>query len=76
MNREEKLLDICADVMNVDRGSITLKTSRNELGEFDSLSIIQILTEMEDLFQQSIKEETLQEVKIEKIGDFLHLLDM
>ena len=76
MNREEKLLDICADVMNVDRGSITLKTSRNELGEFDSLSIIQILTEMEDLFQHSIKEETLQEVKIEKIGDFLHLLDM
>lgn len=76
MTREEQLLDICADVMNVDRSAITCETTRGELGEFDSLSIIQILAEMEELFQQSIKEETLREAKIEKIGDFLNLLEM
>ncbi len=76
MNREEQLLDICADVMDVDRSTITLETTRGELGEFDSLSVIQILAEIEELFQQPVKEETLRETKIEKIGDFLNLLEI
>lgn len=50
MNREERLLDICADVMNVDRSTITLETTRKELEEFDSLSIVQILAELEEAF--------------------------
>lgn len=76
MNREEQLLDICADVMDVDRSTITLETTRGELGEFDSLSVIQILAEIEEVFQQPVKEETLRETKIEKIGDFLNLLEI
>ena len=76
MNREEQLLDICADVMDVDRSTITLETTRGELGEFDSLSVIQILAEIEELFQQPVKEEILRETKIEKIGDFLNLLEI
>lgn len=73
MNRRNQLLDACADVMDVD--TITLGITREELGEFDSLPIIQILVEMKGLFQQLIEEGLLQEVKIKKIRDFSSLLE-
>ena len=74
MTNEEKICHICADVMGLEKASVTLTTSRNELSEFDSLSIIQVIAEMEDKFSCSISEECLNTVKIEKVEDFLKLL--
>lgn len=74
MGNEEKLLNICADVMDLDVNTLTLETTRDELDEFDSLSIIQIIAEMEETFQCSIDESYLENVIIENIGDFLRLL--
>ena len=74
MTNEEKLIEICADVMSVDVAKLSLETNRDELGEFDSLAIIQIIAEMEDKFGVSISEEVLETAKIEKISDFLKLI--
>ena len=74
MENNQKLLQICSEVMDVALDSITLDTTRDELDEFDSLAIVQILAEMEDSFGIRIAEGILDEVKIVCIGDFLKLL--
>ena len=74
MENQKKLLEICAEVMDVELDSITLDTTREELDEFDSLAIVQVLAEMEDAFDIRIAEGILDEIKISSIGDFLKLL--
>lgn len=75
MNNEQKIIKLCAEIMGVEENELSLETSRDELDEFDSLSIVQIIGEMEEVFQKHISEEALDHVKIEKIGDFLKLLE-
>ena len=72
MANEEKLLDICADVLCVDRDSITMDEEREDL---DSLAILQIASEMENVFDCVISEDALAGTKIKKIADFLKLLN-
>lgn len=75
MTKEEILLQICADVMDIDISSISLDSTRDDIGEFDSLSIIQVIDEMEDRFGTPITKDVLDSVKIEKISDFLSLIE-
>ncbi|MBR0514245.1 MAG: acyl carrier protein [Clostridia bacterium] len=74
MNREEKLLEIAADILDVEKDELTLDSKREDIETFDSLSIVQIIAEMSDAFDVVIPDEKINEVKIEKIGDFLQLL--
>ncbi len=74
MNNETKLLEICAEIMGIDVGTLSLETSRDDLGEFDSLSVIQIIAEMEEQFDCTISEETIENVAINKIADFMQLI--
>lgn len=75
MNREEKLLAIAADILDMDQSELTLESSRNDIEDFDSLSVIQIIAEMCDAFGVVISDEKVNDIQIEKIGDFLKLLD-
>lgn len=75
MTKEEILIQICADVMDIDISTISLESTRDEIGEFDSLSIIQVIDEMEDRFGTPITKDVLDSVKIEKISDFLSLIE-
>ena len=72
MKNEEKLLDICAEVLFVDRDTLVIDEERDDL---DSLAILQIAAEMENVFDCVISEDKLKGFKIRKIADFLKLLD-
>lgn len=74
MNYENKLLDICAEVLDIDRDNLSLDTERNTIENFDSLAILQIVDEMCNLFGINVSEDALVNERIVKISDFLKLI--
>ena len=74
MTNEEKLIEICADILGVDPEEISLDTECDENGDFDSLTIVMIIAEMQNVFGCTINEEMMKRVKIEKVADFLKLI--
>ena len=74
MTNEDRLIKICADVLNVDPSEVSLETECGEGGDFDSLTIVMIIAEMQDTFGCTINEDTLKKIKIEKVSDFLKLI--
>ena len=74
MTNEEKIIAICADVIGVDASELSIDTVCEEQGDFDSLAIVMIIAEMSEVFEKNISN-NLSDIKIEKISDFLKLLD-
>lgn len=74
MTNEDRLIKICADVLNVDPSEVSLETECGEDGDFDSLTIVMIIAEIQDTFGCTINEDTLKKIKIEKVSDFLKLI--
>lgn len=75
MTNEEKILSICADVLNVDVSELSMDTACEDCDDLDSLAVVMIISEMESQFGKTIKNTERDAVKIEKISDFLKLVD-
>ena len=65
-NIEEKIIEIVAEQMGVDKGEITRETSFvNDLNA-DSLDTVELVMEFEDEFEMSIPDEEAE--KIQTVG--------
>ncbi|MCW6077021.1 acyl carrier protein [Clostridium sporogenes] len=65
----EQLLQIFSDVLEIPKELIDMETKKEDLEQWDSLSHIQLILEVEQFYNVQIPfEETVQ---INKIGDFL-----
>ena len=63
----EKIRDVIAEQMGVDKDSITPETSFQEDLNADSLDIFQIISELEDIFGMEFANEDAD--KIRTVGD-------
>ena len=63
----EKIADVIAEQMGVDKGSITPETTFTDDLNADSLDIFQIISELEDIFGMEFTNEDAD--KIRTIGD-------
>ena len=72
-NIEEKVIEIVAEQMGVDKGEVTRETSFvNDLNA-DSLDTVELVMEFEDEFELSIPDEEAE--KIQTVGqaiDYIH----
>ena len=72
MSKEEKLLQIFADVLDVKIENISLDTSRDDLEEWDSLAMVELIGEIEDKFSCNISFDDIDNCKI--VRDFVKYL--
>ena len=68
----EKVCDIIAEELDVDRDSLTMETRLVEDLEADSLSIVELVMAFEDEFDAKLPDEELENIKT--IGDILNAL--
>lgn len=66
---ETKLLEIVADILDVELEDITLVSTREEVEEWDSLGMVQLVGEVESEFDCKIPFDEIE--KIRAIEDFL-----
>ena len=72
MNTLDKIVDICTDVLCIDRDTIDVDEEREDL---DSLAVLQIVAEMESTLNCTVSENAIKSSEIKKISDFLKLLE-
>lgn len=70
--RELKVIEIVAEIIEVEKETLTLDSARKEIEEWDSLSHVQIIAELEDAFGVSIPIEKVNEVRT--IRDFVEFV--
>ncbi|AEV70518.1 acyl carrier protein [Acetivibrio clariflavus] len=68
----EKLLDIVAEVLNVDKSQISLNTSRDEIAAWDSLNHVRLIAELEEQLNITIPFEAVSGIK--KVSDILEFV--
>ena len=68
----EKLFQIMVEILEVDIDKIALNTSRDMLEEWDSLSHIQIIVEVESSFNIKIPIEEINQINL--VGDFIRYI--
>ncbi|TWT83552.1 Acyl carrier protein [Planctomycetes bacterium CA13] len=70
---EERVVDIVAEQLGVDKDKITLETSFvNDLGA-DSLDTVELVMELEEEFDISIPDEAAE--KIQKVGEAVAFIE-
>lgn len=69
---EDRLLDIIADALDIDRKRLSLDTQKSETEEWDSLGHLIILSMVESEFNIRIPFEKVNEIN--KIEDFLEYI--
>ena len=65
----EKLIELVSEILNLDKESISLETSREKTLAWDSLNHIRLVAEVEEQLNVKIPFEKVPDIK--KIGDFL-----
>ncbi|HOM01305.1 MAG TPA: acyl carrier protein [Acetivibrio sp.] len=65
----EKLIELVSEILNVDKESINLETSRDKTSAWDSLNHIRLVAEVEEQLNIKIPFEKVPDIK--KVGDFL-----
>jgi len=65
----EKLIELVSEILNLDKESISLETSREKTLAWDSLNHIRLVAEVEEQLNIKIPFEKVPDIK--KIGDFL-----
>ncbi|HQL35247.1 MAG TPA: acyl carrier protein [Bacillota bacterium] len=66
---EDKLMDLIAEALEIDKSRLSLDTRKSELEEWDSLAHLMILSMVESELNIRIPFEKANEIN--KIGDFL-----
>ncbi|HOS68825.1 MAG TPA: acyl carrier protein [Bacillota bacterium] len=66
---EDKLMDLIAEALEIDKSRLSLDTRKSELEEWDSLAHLIILSMVESELNIRIPFEKANEIN--KIGDFL-----
>ncbi len=69
----EKLVEIIANVMNLDKSTLTMETSFKDDLKADSLDVVEIIMEVENEFGVEISDEDI--VNYNTIGDVVRSLD-
>ncbi|MDY4592916.1 MAG: acyl carrier protein [Eubacteriales bacterium] len=69
----EKLVEIIANVMNLDKSTLTMETSFKDDLNADSLDVVEIIMEVENEFGVEISDEEI--VNYNTIGDVVRSLD-
>ncbi|MGN0771755.1 MAG: acyl carrier protein [Christensenellales bacterium] len=69
----EKLVDIIAKVMNLDKSTLTMETSFKDDLDADSLDVVEIIMEVENEFGVEISDDEIIDYKT--IGDVVKSLD-
>ena len=68
-----ELIEVLADVLEIESGTLTKETSRENLEEWDSLVHLQMIAEVEEHFNIKIPFEDI--INIHKIADFLKYIE-
>ncbi|OQA16770.1 MAG: Acyl carrier protein [bacterium ADurb.Bin363] len=66
----EKLIEIVAEILNVDKANISPETSRDDIPAWDSFNHIRLIAEAEDQLDAKIPFEKISEIR--KVSDFLN----
>lgn len=69
----EKMVEIIANVMNLDKSTLTMETSFKDDLNADSLDVVEIIMEVENEFGVEISDEEI--VNYNTIGDVVRSLD-
>lgn len=69
---QNKVMDIVAEQLQVDRGSLSLEKSFLQDLKADSLDLVELVMEFEDQFKISIPDEDYE--KIKTIGDAVNYI--
>lgn len=69
---QDKLMDIIADALDIDKNRLSLDTQKSEIEEWDSLGHLIILSMVESEFNIKIPFEKVNEIN--KIEDFLEYI--
>lgn len=69
---EERLLDIFAEVLDVDVETLTMDSTRDDIEEWDSLAMVELVGEIEHAFECRIPFEDIE--NCHAIKDFLKYL--
>lgn len=69
----EKLVEIIANVMNLDKSTLTMETSFKDDLKADSLDVVEIIMEVENEFGVEISDEEI--VNYNTIGDVVRSLE-
>ena len=69
----EKVIELAAEVLNVEAETLTVQTSFKEDLEADSLDLFELASALEDEYSVEIPAEDLQEIKT--IGDVVAYLE-
>ncbi|WP_371372067.1 acyl carrier protein [Sporomusa aerivorans] len=68
----EQFIELFSLVMNVPKEGLTLETSKDEIGNWDSFSHLRLVSELEEKFEIIIPYGDIPNLK--RIGDFLKYL--
>lgn len=69
---ENKIIELIARVLNVPVGDVTLETEIGELDEWDSLRNVQIIAQLEKVFEVKITPDMIMD--LEDVSDIISLI--
>ncbi|WP_310550697.1 acyl carrier protein [Paenibacillus glufosinatiresistens] len=72
MSKEEQLLKLFSEVLEVKENDLKLSTKPEEISEWDSLATVQLIAEIEETFKCKIPFEEIENIKA--IEDFLKFI--
>ena len=70
--RQNKIIELIARVLNVPVGDVTLETEIGELDEWDSLRNVQIIAQLEKEFEVKITPDMIMD--LEDVSDIISLI--
>lgn len=73
MSIQDKIFDIIAEGIKVDKGSITLESDFVKDLNADSLDVAELIMAVEDEFKISIPDSELENIKI--VGDMVNYIE-
>jgi len=73
MDTKEKIIDIIAGVLKVDRAQITLESGVGDIPSWDSLAQLSILQSVQDEFEVEFDPEEMMD--IENVGDIIKTVE-
>ena len=70
---EKKIIEICSQVFEVDQKIVTMKTSINNLREWDSVAHLKLILMIESFFQLNL--DPIEIESINEVSDIIKLVE-